>query len=209
VGRSVTELRCVKMRRDGKPCTNRPVHGATVCRPHGGTASQILKKAIVRYEISQWKLGDSEDDPGITLLRMITQSRRRADLYSSLLEEAYKAAEIEALIGTGLSWHMPAGVSALIGHKYALDAQGTPVPVSEAIRGLVELESQERDRCVNFCVKAIAAGLAERVVRMQERDASLAHQALIAGLDEAGIVGEQRAVVLNGAVRHLRLVPSL
>ena len=187
---------------DGQPCGRPPTHGATVCTSHGGSAPQVKRSALVRAEVAQWVLGDATDDPGTVLLRLITQSRRRADLYASLLEEAYEAAEV---LGS-TDWSLPKGVAALIGHKHALDAQGNPVAIAEAIRGLVVLEAQERDRCVNFCTKAITAGLAERVVRMQEREASQAHEALMAGLDAAGITGALRAKVLDGTVAHLRLV---
>lgn len=202
---------CVARNNAGLPCHNPPVKGAKVCRFHGGALPRVRELGLVRYEVSQWVAGDEKDDPGEVLLRLITQSRRRADLYASLLEEAYTSAEAEDLIGAGpilgTRWRMPAGVSALIGHKYAVDPQGGPsIPIAEAVRGLVELEASERDRCANFCIKAIAAGLAERVVRMQERDAAMAHKALIAGLDAAHIVGEQRALVLDGAASHLRLV---
>jgi hypothetical protein len=39
---------------------------------------------------------------------------------------------------------------------------------SEAVRGLADLEAKERERCANFATKAIAAGLAERTVRVAE-----------------------------------------
>ena len=39
----------------------------------------------------------------------------------------------------------------------------------EAIRGLADLEAKERERCANFASKAVAAGLAERTVRIAER----------------------------------------
>jgi hypothetical protein len=47
----------------------------------------------VRYELASWGLGDAVDDPGETLLRLVTQSRKRADLYTVLLQEAFEAAE--------------------------------------------------------------------------------------------------------------------
>lgn len=190
----------------GKPCGKPPMHGATVCRVHGGQAPQVRKKAAVRAELEAWGLGDATDDPGDVLLRLVTQSRRRADLYATLLEDAYTAAAATDTTYAA-AWAMPKGVAALIGYKFAFPNQSTvPVPVAEAIRGLVELEAAERDRCARFCTQAIAGGLAERMVRVHEREASLAHQALIAGLDAAGITGDLRARVLDGTVAHLRLI---
>jgi hypothetical protein len=42
----------------------------------------------------------------------------------------------------------------------------------DAIRGLADLEAKERERCANFASKAVAAGLAERTVRIAERQVS-------------------------------------
>jgi hypothetical protein len=39
----------------------------------------------------------------------------------------------------------------------------------EAIRGLADLEAKERERCADFASKAVAAGRAERTVRVAER----------------------------------------
>jgi hypothetical protein len=47
----------------------------------------------------------------------------------------------------------------------------------EAIRGLADLEAKERERCANFATKAIAAGLAERTVRVAELRSSLVRAA--------------------------------
>jgi len=156
---------CGRKRKDGKPCQRHPLAGQKVCALHGGKTPKALQKGLVVAEVSRWQLGDATDDPATVLLRLITQSRRRADLYAELLEQAYSAAEAEDLLGRN-TWELPSGVKALIGHKYALDLNGDPQPVSEAIRGLVELENMERDRCASFAAKAITAGLAERVVRV-------------------------------------------
>jgi hypothetical protein len=43
----------------------------------------------------------------------------------------------------------------------------------EAIRGLADLEAKKRERCANFASKAVAAGLAERTVRIAERQSQL------------------------------------
>jgi hypothetical protein len=185
-------------------CKKYAIKGGTVCNMHGGTVARTRIKAAIRYEIESWKLGDSVDDPGTVLLRLITQSRRRADLYASLLEEAFAGTGTSTADPGGIL--LPKGVAALIGHKYTLNKDGERIPVEETVRGLVILEAEERDRCAGFCIKAIAAGLAERVVRLQEREATLAHEALLAGLDAAGITGQTRMQVLAGTASHLRSV---
>jgi hypothetical protein len=39
---------CKARRRNGQPCGNRPINGATVCRMHGGSAPQVRAAAQVR-----------------------------------------------------------------------------------------------------------------------------------------------------------------
>ena len=84
----------------GKPCKLKAIPGGTVCRFHGGAAKQVKAKAAVRAELITWGVADALDDPGEVLLRLVTQSRKRADLYAHLLQEAFEAAE-------RLSKHMP------------------------------------------------------------------------------------------------------
>jgi hypothetical protein len=118
----------------------------------------VAAKAIVRAEVAKWGLQDITEDPGEVLLRLVTQSSRRAALYASLLEEQYERAAAGEETST-----LPSRIGVLIGRKFSLTRDG------EAIRGLVELEMRERDLCGSFASKAIAAGLAERQVRIAER----------------------------------------
>jgi hypothetical protein len=57
----------------------------------------------------------------------------------------------------------------------------------EAIRGLADLEAKERERCANFATKAIAAGLAERTVRVAERQGQLMVEMVQAALREVDL----------------------
>jgi ribosomal protein L35AE/L33A len=76
-----------------KQCRNRAIKGGEVCRIHGGAAPAVKAKAVVRAVLLDWRVGDALDDPGEVLLRLVTQSRKRADLYAHLLQEAFDAAE--------------------------------------------------------------------------------------------------------------------
>lgn len=186
-------MKCQGHTTAGKPCRKNAIAGGTVCPTHGGAAPQVRAKAAVVAEVMKWGIGDATDNPGETLLRLITQSRRRADLLAD---------EIEQLVAES-----PNLRDALVGEAWVSTDQGN-YKAGEYIRGLAQLEATERDRLANFCTKAIAAGLAERMVRVREKEAAMAHEALIAGLDEAGITGETRRKVLSGAARHLRLVAA-
>jgi hypothetical protein len=61
------------------------------------------------------------------------------------------------------------GVAALVGNTYGAAKDVGVYVTGEAIRGLAELEAKERERCASFASKAVAAGIAERTVRIAER----------------------------------------
>lgn len=171
-------MRCSRIKLDGEQCKKDAIKGGTVCRSHGGAAPQVRAAAAVRYELSQWVLGDAKDDPGEVLLRLVTQSRMRVDQYS---------AELEKLVADS-----PSLREALVG-----DAQGEFGKVGEYIRGLAQLEALERDRLANFASKAVAAGLGERQVRLAERQGELMAAVLTRILDNAqlGLSVEQKSLM--------------
>lgn len=204
------------------PCHGRVIPGS---KP-GRCAMHIRKtthaKAHVRAELAHWTVGDAKDDPAETLLRLITQSRVRAEFYATLLGEAYEAAEriaaaettgdttltedarrdLDVVLQTG-------GVAALIGKTYsAAGKDGHIFASGEAVRGLAKLEADERDRCANFCRLAISAGIAERQVRVAERLADTLQEVLLGALDDADLTADQRRAVIAGAGRRLRLVAA-
>jgi hypothetical protein len=78
----------------------------------------------------------------------------------------------------------------------------------EQNRGLADLEAKERDRCANFAAKAITAGLAERQVRLAERQGELIVQVLTAVFDDLGLSEEQQEVAPDVIARHLTLLAS-
>lgn len=77
----------------GNQCKPKAIPGGTVCRWHDGAAGQVKAKAAVRAELISWRVADALDDPSEVLLRLVTQSRKRTDLYAHLLKEAFEAAE--------------------------------------------------------------------------------------------------------------------
>jgi len=60
------------------------------------------------------------------------------------------------------------GVAALVGNTYGAAKDVGVCATGEAIRGPADLEAKERDRCA-FASKGVAAGLADRTVRIAER----------------------------------------
>jgi hypothetical protein len=228
--------KCLAHTTTGKPCKSAPILGSTVCRMHGGSAPQVRAKAAVVAEVQRWGLGDTAVDPGEVLLRLVSQSAARAERYAQLLQEAYDAAErlkkahdaLELLVtdapdygdedGTGEPAALQAaradldrifttgGVAALVGATYSDTSSGSIYATGEAIRGLAQLEAQERDRCATMAAKAIAAGLAERQVRLAERQAEIVIAAVEAALDAARVPVADRGPAKIAAARHLKAV---
>lgn len=198
---------CGARKRAGALCDGPAIAGTERCRMHAGVSTETAKaKGQVVVELSKWGIHDKTLDPGVVLLQLMTQSFTRAKLYGQLLEEAYEAAE--RLQGdTGMGELPPSvdsaadrdraaqdlqriftsgGVSALIGHQYAADKDGGVFATGEAIRGLVQLEAQERDRAAGMAAKAVAAGLATRQVELAERQGQLVADVIRGVLTQLG-----------------------
>jgi hypothetical protein len=189
-------VKCSKHRTDGKPCGKRAIAGTVSCEDHAGIpAAEHKAKGAVVLELRSWGLDDEElVDSTTVMLRLLAQSKRRVDKYGRLLGEAYGAAERLRAMGEPADLaddELPAhqdnptdrerafldlqkvfiegGVAALVGVKWgAAGKDGHLYQAEEAIRGLVRLESEERDRAFRFAKECRAANLDERLVRLAE-----------------------------------------
>ena len=235
-------------RKDGERCEAPAVAGTRRCRLHGGKPLAKAKaEGAMVLELRRWGLDGHSTmrDAGEVLLRLVTQSACRVEIYSQLLGEAYDAAErlrqahaagdlilrpegmgqdvpgldehdqpftdepqvqaaradLERIFATG-------GVGALIGVKRNADRFGRLFDTEEAIRGLARLEADERDRCANFAAKAIAAGLAERQVRLAEQQAALIVGMIRSLLAELSLSPDQQATAVEVVPRLLRAIAA-
>jgi hypothetical protein len=68
-------------------CKRKAIPGGEVCRWHGGAAKQVQAKAAIRAEVLSWGLTDATIDPGEQLLRLVTQSAARAEMYAQELKD--------------------------------------------------------------------------------------------------------------------------
>ncbi len=102
------------------------------------------------------------------------------------------------------------GIAALVGNTYSAGNSGAVYATGEAIRGLAKLEAEERDRCVAFAAKAVAAGLAERTVRLAERQGQMIADVLRAVLADPslGLSAGQREAAPAAIRRHLQAIAS-
>jgi hypothetical protein len=200
---------CSGHRADGEQCKRRARNGGTVCDSHGGRAPQVARKAAVRAEVLAWGLDQPTVDPGTTLLQLVSMAAGRLRLVSGLLERQFTDADGEPGEPDGLGEvSIPAGVRALIGHKYDLTRDGDPVATSEAVRGLAVYEAEWTDRLGRLCKLALDAGIAERQVRLAEQQGALVADAIDRILAALGLSEEQRALVPVVVPRELRAVTA-
>src|SRR5215211_1403908 len=96
------------------------------------------------------------------------------------------------------------GVAALVGNTYGAAKDVGVYVTGEAIRGLADLEAKERERCANFASKAVAAGLAERTVRIAERQGQLMVEMVQAALREVDLSPEQASAFKAALARQAR-----
>ncbi len=180
----------------GQLCGAPAVAGTIRCVAHSGTSRLRHKaKGAVVVEVLNWGLGDSTVDPGEILLRLVTQSAARAERY---------AAVVEQLVADN-DGDLP---KALTADTYTVSDTGRPVKTGEYVRAMAKLEAEERDRCANFATKAVAAGLAERTVRIAEKQGAMLAQVIraVLGDDELGLTPEQQGRSDAIVARHLRAI---
>jgi hypothetical protein len=139
---------------DGRrQCGNGPIAGSRHCRLHAGSGT-ARAHAQVRAEVARWTLGSTDVNPGDTLLQLISQSRARVEQYSAKLAEVVDD-EYEGDLA-----------AAMVGDSYVVSDDGHMQKVGEYIRGLAQLEANERDRCAKFCEMAIKANLETKRVEL-------------------------------------------
>lgn len=150
-----------KSKRTMQLCNAPAVKGTEKCPSHAGKSLAKAKaEGAVRAEVMAWGLGDATVDPGEVLLRLVTQSAARAEMYANTIAELV------------IDKHAGDLNKALTGDSYTATEDGESRKTGEYIRAMARLEAEERDRCAAMATKAIAAGLAERQVRIAERQAA-------------------------------------
>lgn len=163
---------------------------------------------MVAKSLQQWKLGDAMDDPTVTLLRQITQSRHRCDYYAELLHQQVDEAAGNNDDPVYNGPKIPKWVAGLIGHKYAAAGKDGFIYASEeGVRALVTLEQTERKILTDQCKAAIQAGLTERMVQIAEQQGAMlvtAVKLMVAAAIDAGMPEQWADVIYDAAPGALR-----
>jgi hypothetical protein len=141
---------CTKAKHGGGPCHGTPARGLDACRRHLGKS----ERAAMAAALHAWAAvpGDDSVSPMDAAMGQLGLAFRRARL---LGEEV--ARQIAGADGDGHG-----GMGGLVGFTYsASESAGGIYATGERIRGLVELEAQERDRVVRFAVACHQMGVAD------------------------------------------------
>lgn len=183
--------RCTAIRYEsGEQCKLPAIRGGTVCQKHGGAAPQVKARAAVRDAVATWTEGMAVADPGETLLRLMTVSLLRADQHR---------VELDRIVAEH-GW-----IRAFVGRDI-VTVDGKSRVVGEYARQLAKWEYDERRHAADLAVKAVAAGIAERQVRVLEKQVEVFAEALRAGVAETTLTAEQQAEVMTSVGRRLRIV---
>lgn len=183
-------------KRSKKQCKKWPAPGSRNCRNHLG-GPQAHANAAVRAEVARWTLGTDDVDPAQTLLQLLSQSRTRVEQYATRL------AQLVDEHGGDLA-------EAMVSDQYVMSDTGALQKVGEFIRGLAQLERDERDRCANMAALAIKAGIAERQIQLAERHGAMlaSFMRAVLGDGDLALTPEQRARVPAVMSRHLQALPA-
>lgn len=167
-------------------------------------------------------------DPAAAVMGLLHMSWLRVHIYAQLLEAQVNRDGLQAPAGRGVavsyvdaddaaadSEYAPlsggagvaaeGGTSGLIGHTYgAAGKDGRVYAQGEALRALVTLEAQERDRCVKFAEAAHRMGIAQRELELAESQARavvVAHGAALGTFVDELVRVLGREVVAQAVVR--------
>lgn len=191
----------------GNPCRNWAVHGALVCKMHGGRAPQVRAAAARR---------EAERVAVVAAGRMGARAGADQTPAEHLLDELYRSAALcEVLAGL---------VAQLDQREQAIDradqpayADGLMAPkpsqrgrAEAVVHPFVELYARERERRARFAALAIQAGVAEATVRLAERTSGMIVAAFTAALadEELGLDAAQQQLGRSVVARHLRAVEA-
>lgn len=175
-------IRCrARSKKTGNQCGAYAVHGATVCRHHGGSAPQVKAKAAQRVAEQQLTAALAQlDVPAIdNPLVALTQLAGQIVAFKDQLAER---------------------VNQLHAIRYT-DGKG-----GEQLRSEVALFERALDRTVNVLAVIAKLNIDERLAKISEQQAGLVRDVVMGSLTDAGVEPEVQRDVAGHFTRRLRLV---
>lgn len=211
--------RCGRKKPNGY-CMQYPMKGTPPGKPYcrqclpggrGHTVEKVMHRAKVVMELEKWQLSTqpTDIDPDETILRLLSQSVARANLYAVKLHEAFTHGQkLQALLraqadGEQLSDEDTAslqasrerldwifntgGISALIGHTWSMNPKGQRYATGEEIRALARLEIEERKLAASFAKVASQRNIAQRQLDIAEAQGAALVAVVFASLRALGL----------------------
>jgi hypothetical protein len=179
------EGRCRARRGNGEWCTKWPVKGAKVCGTHGGRAPQVKAAAKKRLEaesalaaVATYGL-PREVAPDVALLEEV---HRTAGHVAWLADVVGQLEQEEVTWGLAEETDAPPGENG---------GGGVTTKHKASVNVWVKLYQDERRHLAAVCRDALAAGIAERQVRLAEQQGALLAGAVNRILDGLGLSKEQ------------------
>lgn len=187
----------------GGRCHGIAISGLDRCRMHAGVSAELARAQGAAITAWSAMTGEATVSAVDAVTGMLEMSWLRAHLYADLLETQVEAAqETTAPDGAGGSGRRrgagDVGQGAgLVGHTYSADREAGIFATGEAVRGLAQLEAQERDRVVKYAKTAHDMGIAEAAIEISRQQAHVLASVIKRITD--GLLGEVLGVLGDGA----------
>ena len=186
--------------RTGERCKKAAIKGATVCGTHGGKAPQVKAAAKRRIEGQAAELAvvtyglPREVAPDVALLEEVHRTAGHV---------AWLAEVVGQLEHGEVTWGLVEETDAPPGEN---GGGGVTTKHKASVNVWVKLYQDERRHLAAVCRDALAAGIAERQVRLAEQQGALLAGAVNRILDGLGLSPAQRELVSVVVPRELRAI---
>lgn len=201
-----------KSKRSGSRCHSAALKGLDRCWSHAGEKLEVAQAK--GQAITAWSALSGEPAVSATqaVLGMLQMSWLRVHLYAGLLNEQVDAAQDQRGLegaGGGRGAGSVGPGAGLVGHTYSGVKDIGVFATGEAIRGLAQLESAERDRCVKYAKTAHDMGIAEAQVEIAKQQAAIFAAAFMRTLNRLDLTIEQRAQAAEMMTVELQALESV
>ena len=152
--------RCGKKTRSGGFCEKWPIKGGKVCPTHGGSAKQVKDAA-------QKNLAKQEAEKAVAVYGLA----REIEPHQALLEEIHRTAGAVAWLEEIIRDLEKANLTRGVAKAVQLPDGSRTIETRAAVNVWIQLYQDERDRLVRVAKAAIECGVAERAVKLAEKQA--------------------------------------
>jgi hypothetical protein len=171
---------------------------------HSGERAEVAKAK--GEAVTAWSAlaGRPEVSATDAVLGMLHMSWLRVHLYAGLLQQQVDEAQ-DAADGAGGGDGVGVGAG-LVGQTFSGVRDIGIFATGEAIRGLAQLEAQERDRCVRFAKTAHDMGIAEQQITIAQQQGELLAGVMMRVLDALDLPADKQSTAIDVMTRELRAI---